>query len=215
MDVLYPFGFGLSYTNFSFDEIQVINNHKDGVEVEVRITNTGDRGGSEVVQLYVSPSETRVFRPVRELKAFEKVQLAAGESTVVRFKLERRDFAYYDDKLGRWRVDEGQYTLEVGSSSRDLPLSVEISVTGDADTTLPLTLDSHYTDVFSHPAAKKVYFEFLVENGLLEAGQVSEEVVENLKKGFWGVAQHLDNTKLNSEKVQELLDRMNSAILSK
>jgi beta-glucosidase len=212
MEVLYPFGYGLSYTSFSYDEIRVENNGQEGCEVEVRITNTGNTTGAEVIQLYVAPHNTRVFRPVKELKGFEKVQLAPDESTVVRFELNRRDFAYYDDVLGKWRVDGGQYEIYVGGSSRDLPLTAEIEIEGDADTVLPLALDSHYSDVFSYPAAGKVYFDFLVEKGLLNAEQVSPEVKKQLIRGFWGVAQHLDTSPLSPDMVSELLERMNAAI---
>lgn len=212
MEILYPFGYGLSYTSFSYDEIRVVSSGHEGCEVEVRITNTGNTTGAEVIQLYVAPQNTRVFRPVKELKGFEKVHLAPDESTVVCFELNRRDFAYYDDVLGKWRVDGGQYDIYVGGSSRDLPLSVEIEIEGDVDTVIPLTLDSHYSDVFSYPVAGKVYFDFLVEKGLLNAEQVSPEVEEHLIRGFWGVAQHLDNSPLSSDMMLELLERMNAVI---
>ena len=215
MDVLYPFGYGLSYTSFSYDEIHVVHSDKNGCEVEVRITNTGKYAGAEVLQLYVAPPKTRVFRPAKELKAFDKVQLSPNESTVVGFTLDRRDFAYYDDVAGKWRVDGGQYKLLAGGSSRDLPLAEEINIEGDPDTILPLTLDSHYSDVFSHPAAGKVYFDFLVEKGLLNADQVSAEVQKQLIRGFWGFEQHLDSSQLSPDMVRELHQRMNAAISRK
>ncbi len=212
MEVLFPFGFGLSYTNFSYDEIKVVHAVNDNYQVEVKITNTGERAGAEVVQLYVSPDSKRVFRPIRELKGFEKVMLEPGESKTINFKLNSRDFAYYDDILGKWVVESGEYLVEVGTSSRDLPLNVQIDVKGDENLIQAFTLDSHYTDIFMNPAATKAYFDYLLEKGLLEPGVDLEDVKKFLVKLFWGFAQHLDNTKLPPEMVHELLDRMNAAI---
>ena len=212
MDVLYPFGFGLSYTDFSYDNIEVVSYGNDGCEVEVTITNTGDMAGAEVVQLYVGAENTRVFRPVKELKAFEKVQLEPGESTVVRFDLTRRDFAYYDELFAKWHVDAGSYQVCVGGSSRDLPLVAEVEMEGDKEPFIPLEMDSHFTDVFGHLASKKVFFDFLVEKGLLKAEQIEPYMADNMMRSFWGVEQYLERTVLSAEMLEELLERMNTAV---
>ena len=213
IEPLYPFGFGLSYTTFSYDSIHLVTNTHDDFEVEVHVTNTGNTIGAEVVQLYITPPKATVFRPVKELKAFEKVLLAPKESALIRFKLNRRDFAYYDDMLAQWRVDGGRYAIRVGSSSRDLPLSIELDIESDHNTVRPLTLDSHYSDIFSSPASTKAFFDFLVEKELLTVDQVTEEVKRNLIMSFWGFPQHLDYTKLPPDSMSELLDRMNAALL--
>lgn len=217
IEPLYPFGYGLSYTSFSYDNIRVAN-VQSGCEVEACITNTGKTAGTEVIQLYVAPQSPRVFRPVKELKGFQKVHLSPGESAVVRFTLGRRDFAYYDDMLGRWQVDGGQYRLCVGGSSRNLPLTADIELQGDEDEVRPLALDSHYSDIFRYPAAAKAFFDFLVEKGLLYAEQVSVDLEKDLVKTFWGFAQHLDmnaNGHLTPDMMLELLERMNAAIINK
>lgn len=217
IEPLYPFGYGLSYTSFSYDDIRVTN-VQSGCEVKVRITNTGKTAGAEAAQLYVAPQSPRVFRPIKELKGFQKVHLAPGESAIARFTLDRRDFAYYDDMLGQWRVDGGQYKLYVGGSSRDLPLAADIEIEGDEEAARPLALDSHYSDIFRYPAAAKAFFDFLVEKGLLHAEQVSVDLEKDLAKTFWGFAQHLDmnaNGQLTPDMMLELLERMNAAIMSK
>lgn len=214
IDPLYPFGFGLSYTTFSYDSIQLLQRLQDDFIVEVQITNTGKVTGAEVVQLYIVPPKTHVFRPVKELKGFKKVFLSPNESTLVTFKLNRRDFAYYDDILGRWRVDSGRYGINVGGSSRDLPLSFELDIQGDQDTIRPLTLDSHYSDIFSFPGSTKAFFDFLVEKGLLDEDQVTEEVKRNMITSFWGFPQDLEYTKLPPKSMVELLERMNAALFS-
>lgn len=210
---LYPFGFGLSYTTFSYDSIHLNKNSQGEYSVEVQITNTGNKTGAEIVQLYIKPSESHIFRPVKELKGFEKVLLAPKESTIIRFDLNRGDFAYYDNMLSRWLVNDGLYTIMIGGSSRDLPLSIDLYIKGDMDITHLLTLDSHFSDIFRSPASTMVFFEFLVEKGLLSPDQVTEEVKHNLTMSFWAFPQHLDNTILPPESMIELLERMNAALL--
>jgi beta-glucosidase len=211
IEPLYPFGYGLSYTTFRYDgaEIKLLSGEK--YEMTVSLTNTGVRAGTEVVQIYVSPQNPVTFRPPKELKAFAKVKLEPGRSGSATFSLTRRDFAWYDDKLGRWRVDEGTYRLMAGSSSRDLPVIIDVQVPGD-DIPLPaLSADSHYTELFRYPEAKKIFFDFLVEKGLLLPEQVVPELEQRLQKTFWGFSQHLDmitNGKLSKEMLDNLLERL-------
>ena len=117
--VNFPFGFGLSYTTFSYDEIKM-----DGDKVSVKVTNTGKVAAKETVQLYVGAKQAFVARPVKELKGFEKVYLEAGESKWVEFELNDRSFAYYDVRVNDWRVESGEYTIYVGRNCEDTPLSI-------------------------------------------------------------------------------------------
>lgn len=123
IDPLFPFGFGLSYTSFAYSDLRVSSTGPDSAAVECTVTNTGARAGSEVVELYVSDRHAAVARPVKELKAFAKVPLAAGESRVVRLMLSPRSFAYYSPGDRAWKVDGGDFDLLVGSSSRDIHLT--------------------------------------------------------------------------------------------
>ena len=115
----YPFGYGLSYTTFGFSPLQISADKSGSFTVEVNLTNTGSRAGSETVQLYISPKSSTVERPTRELKAFAKVSLKPGESRLVRLHLKRSDFARYEVGKG-WVVDSGNYELQVGNSSRHI-----------------------------------------------------------------------------------------------
>ena len=146
VDVAFPFGFGLSYTTFALSDLAV---HTSGsvesgdlaASVQVTVTNTGSRAGAEVVQVYVRDPESSVGRPVRELKGFAKVRLEAGASQTVTIELDQRAFSFWSELLGRWVVEAGDFIVEVGSHSRDLPLSQTISV--DAPSiAAPLTADS-------------------------------------------------------------------------
>lgn len=133
--VQYPFGHGLSYTEFAYadlalDRDTVAENGTLGVSLTV--TNTGGVAGQEIVQLYVAPPQGAAFRPVRELRAFAKVALAPGESRRVAFTLDRRAFAYYSVKAKNWFVPGGVYRIEAAASSRNILLTAEAAVQGSA-----------------------------------------------------------------------------------
>jgi len=132
-EVSYPFGHGLSYTSFSYADLttNLTGRHQDGdlvVNVTCRVTNTGDRHGSEVVQLYVRDPQASVARPVRELKAFVKVELDPGESAAVDFVLTPRDLSYWSTVHNDWVLEGGEFELAVGASSRDLRLTTTLDV---------------------------------------------------------------------------------------
>lgn len=114
--VRFPFGYGLSYTNFSYSDLKV----KDNI-VNVKVTNTGNMTGAEIVQMYIAAPKNGIHRPLRELKGFKKVWLTPGESADVSFKLNERSFAIWDDG---WKIQEGAYTVCVGA------LTVQIDVKG-------------------------------------------------------------------------------------
>ncbi|NLG85286.1 MAG: hypothetical protein GX493_11930 [Firmicutes bacterium] len=119
---LFPFGHGLSYTTFAYDELSAPRQARIGetVRLSVRVTNTGPRAGKEVVQVYGHDVESSLPRPPKELKAFAKVALAPGESKTVEFALDERAFAFYHPHRGGWTVEPGEFELLVGSSSRDI-----------------------------------------------------------------------------------------------
>ena len=119
-EILFPFGHGLSYTTFAYSDLQV---SEEDLSVTFTLTNTGDRDGAEVVQLYVGDPICNVVRPIKELKKFEKIFLRAGESRRIRFTLSAEDLSYYNTTVHDWVVENGRYDLYVGSSSRDIRLT--------------------------------------------------------------------------------------------
>jgi beta-glucosidase len=121
----FPFGYGLSYTSFLMHDLEL---KKSGavVDATVKITNTGKRDGTEVVQVYVRPLNSSIDRPVQELKGFARVALKAGESKSVSIPLNADSFATYDSKAHSWISPDGQYEIAVGSSSRDIHCSQSI-----------------------------------------------------------------------------------------
>jgi len=118
----FPFGHGLSYTTFEYSSLS-LSSGAEGVTVKCRIRNTGEMTGQEVVQVYVRDELCRWIRPVKELKAFRKIELKSGEEAEVTFTLEPRDFSYYDPNRAQWKADTGHFEILVGSSSLDVRLS--------------------------------------------------------------------------------------------
>ena len=157
MDVLFPFGHGLSYTSFVFDNLRVSAseiNDTDTLRVTVTAKNTGDRAGKAVLQLYVGKEQTdQVIRPVRELRGFDKVELAPGEEKDVSFLLDKRAFAYWNDELGDWHVETGEYTIEIGYSSRDIAVSCPVKVNSTVRIPTYYTLDTIFMDLMKDERA--------------------------------------------------------------
>jgi beta-glucosidase len=128
-DVTFPFGYGLSYTTFAFSNLVIRPGKKTlPVSVQVDIRNMGTTAGAEVVQLYVHDDHSKVERPPKELKGFEKVMLKPGQTKRVTFMLDKRSFAYYDVQRKDWNVDPGNFEIQVGNSSRDIKLTGTVEI---------------------------------------------------------------------------------------
>ena len=130
---LFPFGFGLSYTQFGLGPIQLgadVIGPGTSTTVTLEVRNLGTRAGQTVVQLYVRDVETTLERPEKELRAFEKVTLEPGESRPVTMVLGPRAFAYFDDVREAWVADAGEFEVLVGFSSADLPIRASVRLTG-------------------------------------------------------------------------------------
>jgi beta-glucosidase len=128
---LYPFGFGLSYTTFAYSKLRTDAPRLAAggmVTVSVDVRNTGKRDGQEVVQLYVSHVGSKVERPIRELKGFQRISLKAGETKTVKMRLQAKDLAYWDAAKKQWVVEEDKVNLMVGGSSADAKLQQAIAL---------------------------------------------------------------------------------------
>ncbi|MFB6646996.1 glycoside hydrolase family 3 C-terminal domain-containing protein [Bacillus toyonensis] len=131
IEPLFPFGFGLSYTNFEYSKLSISKNEikdTDTVSVLVNVKNAGSIAGKEIVQLYIKDVESSMIRPEKELKGFEKVELQPGEEKTVSFTLNNRSFAYYNVELKDWHVETGEFEILVGKSSREIVLQDNIFV---------------------------------------------------------------------------------------
>ena len=130
IEPLFPFGFGLSYTKFDYSDLKISPNQTSGapVEVSLSVRNSGSRSGAEIVELYVHDGHSSGDRPVQELKGFQRIALAAGESKDVHFKLDRSAIAFYSTAKKDWVTEPGQFDVLVGSSSRDIRVKGSFSL---------------------------------------------------------------------------------------
>lgn len=138
--VRYPFGYGLSYTTFAYGDLTLGHTRmrdSETLDVSFDVTNTGERAGSEIVQLYVAPEAAVIFRPAQELRAFEKIALAPGETKRVSLSLDRRAFAYYNVNVHDWAVESGAYEIRVGASSRDIRLCGTVQIEAENPVAAP------------------------------------------------------------------------------
>lgn len=154
--VNFPFGYGLSYTTFAYSNLRLDRDRMTDAEtlrVCVDVTNTGDRAGKEVVQLYVSDRESQeVFRPVRELKGFEKVELAPGETKTVAFTLDKRAFAFWSVQIHDWYVENGTFDIQICRNASEVILSAPVELEGARPLPLTVTEDTITMDLRKHPA---------------------------------------------------------------
>lgn len=220
MEVLFPFGHGLSYTSFLFSNLKVSQKRMDDTEelqVTVEVKNTGHCAGKEVVQLYVAaPEDGEVIRPVRELRGFEKVELAPGERKTVSFRLGRRAFAYYDTEISDFRVPTGEYRIEIGRSSRDICLSEAVVVRDTSDKRIPITMDTTLGDILKLSGAKEIVEEMIERMGIADSGNDG-----NLGEGTADMAEAMQRYmplrsafsfsggQVTAEQMEEILERLN------
>ena len=139
-DVLFPFGYGLSYTSFEYSDLKLSADHikdTETVDVTFKVKNTGAVDGAEIAQIYVADKESTIFRPEKELRGFTKVFLKAGEEKEVSITLGKRAFAYFNINIGDWHVETGEFDILVGASSRDIKLSASINVESTVEADIP------------------------------------------------------------------------------
>ncbi len=222
MDVLFPFGYGLSYTTFAYSNLTVDKEQMkdtDILRVTVDVTNTGNVAGKEVVQLYVADKESTVIRPVKELRDFAKVELLPGETKTVTFMLDRRAFAYYSVRIHDWHVETGEFDIMIGKSSRDIVLTKTVTVESTVKLPFVYTTDTTLGDVKKDPRAWALAQE-LFKGGIFgeppqsesEAANeaISEEMNEAME-GFLPLRGPISFTgKVTMADVQALVDKLNA-----
>lgn len=157
--VSYPFGHGLSYTTFEYSGFKV-RSTVEGLEAQVTVKNTGTRAGRETVQLYTALDHSRVARPRRQLQAFGSVVLEPGKKETLHLKVSRADLSYYSVAAKGWYVEEGEYLIELGASSRDIRATHLLKISGD-DEPLELTGSSPLGDWLDSETAQPVVQELI------------------------------------------------------
>ena len=172
MDVLFPFGYGLSYTTFEYSNLTLDKsemNDTDTLTVSVNVRNTGKVKGKEVVQLYVGMPESHTIRPVKELRGFKKVELEPGEEKTVTFTLAKRAFAYYRTDISDWYVESGDYTIMAAKSSRDIACTATVNVTSTTQIKRVYTMNSTIEEIMESPVGREILGKMMAQNPLAQA----------------------------------------------
>ncbi len=214
IEPLFPFGFGLSYTNFEYADIKVSADNftdNEGLTVSVKIKNTGKVKGKEVVQLYVSDKESTLIRPEKELKKFAKIALEPGESASLDFKLDARDFSYYDARRKMWIAESGAFTINLGSSSRDLRQSAEVNL--QSTQKVPLAFDEYtffraywdnlQTREFLKELLPKWIANFVPQGKALDEAQFNDFMIDHPMIKF----PYISNGEISAAQIKELAER--------
>jgi beta-glucosidase len=180
IEPLFPFGFGLSYTTFEYQDLKVsLTEFSDREELSVSLTvkNSGAVKGKEIVQLYITDKESTLQRPEREMKKFAKVALDPGEEKQLVFTLNARDFSYYDGRRGMWIAESGEYKIAVGASSRDIRLTETILL--QSTQKVPLAFDEYtFFRAYWNNSQTREFLKELVPNwinGLVPEGKTMDE----------------------------------------
>ena len=173
MPVLFPFGHGLSYSEFQYGILRLSGTKLhagDALSLSFDLTNTGSRAGAEVAQVYIESLETEAVRPPKELKAFRKVYLEPGERRTVQIDLDPDAFAYWNEEAGGWHIPDGAYRVLVGSSSRDIRSSARVYFEGVQPLPLRIHEDTTIGDLLRHPATRKKTLALLAQANLGRLG---------------------------------------------
>ncbi len=228
MPVLFPFGYGLSYTTFAYSDLKLSAKEikdTDTVTVSVDVTNTGRVAGKEVVQLYVADRESEVFRPVRELKGFEKVELQPGETKTVTFTLDKRAFAYWNTQIHDWHVETGVFDIQICKDADAVILSAPLTVESTVVLPMTFTEDSITLDIQKYPKAMAVIGQLLNSpSAIFGDGEAEPEQTDAAKEAVndeMGQAMmaymplrgiiSFSGGRVNHEVLKGLLDQMNNA----
>mgnify|MGYP000822216879 FL=1 len=232
MDVLFPFGYGLSYTDFTYSNMKVTVNGKNATDVDViketdeivvsaDITNTGNCDGAEIVQLYIKNPVVYEIRPEKELRDFAKVFLKAGETKTVTFMLNARAFSYYETRIHDWYAESGDYEILLASSSRDIRLQYTVSITGSKK--IPFVADYVTTceDVELFAKDGSALDEMLRRSGFAEAtdhdgdDSMGSGTADMMKAMFTGTPLHsilsFSSEELTYEDIQDTIRKLNEA----
>ncbi|MEI4773979.1 fibronectin type III-like domain-contianing protein [Staphylococcus carnosus] len=148
MSVAFPFGHGLSYTDFEYTDSNVkVDNDKDQIQIDVTVKNIGEVQGAEVVQIYLQNRASNIEMAAKELKSFERVELEAGESKTVKLVIPFERLKWFNPQTSLWQIDNGDYTVHVGSSVNDIHSQHDFEITSIDEPPIQLSLDSSLKDI--------------------------------------------------------------------
>ena len=218
MDVLFPFGYGLSYTEFSYSNLMIDKSRitaKDTLMVSLDVTNTGSMEGKEIVQLYVSDKTHSASRPVRELKNFAAVTLKPGETKTVSMELDYRAFAWYDTEQKDWYAAGGTYEICIGKSSRDIVMRTEVVLENekeklpkiDENVMIGDLMDCAKTADYVEERLMPYIGEFIGKTSMKEMDEMERSMVY-----YMPLSSLRSFTKLDNEGLGELVDELENHV---
>ena len=217
LPVRFPFGHGLTYTTFEYSNLRLSAETFDGGELtaSVDVTNTGKFAAKEIVQFYIRPDHPGVDRPVRELKGYGKIALAPGETGTVTVTLDRRSFAYWEERIHDWVVEGGRYVVEAAASSRDIRLCAPVEAAGET-LRIPVTGDTIMSEIRKIPGARKLLdaalggYERQMEGSDTAQEAISQEMAESMSAELPLHALCSFDSGVSRDKLMGLVEKLNA-----
>ena len=226
MPVRYPFGYGLSYTTFEYSDLQLSADRlkdTDTLKVTLKVKNTGDRAGKEIVQLYVADKTGAACRPVKELKNFVKVELQPQEEKTVEMELDKRSFAWYNTQIHDWYAASGEYEILAAASSRDIRLKKTVYVESTTELPIHVHMNTTIGELLENPRTKAVIegmTDSLIEHMGGSSGDEEEESAASEAISKEMSLKMMENSPLrtlrsfmgmSTEEIKELIEKLQAA----
>lgn len=210
VNVLFPFGYGLSYTKFKYTSLS-IEQKGNTLEVSFKIKNIGDYKGKEIAELYVSQKNPSIFKAEKELKGFKKVELEPGEEKKVTIKLNREAFEYYNVETRKWSVEEGVYNIMIGKSSQAIVLNEEIIVKSDDEKVIKKYPKVYYTgnikkvtdEDFEELLGHKIPNRHLKIEDITEENTLEQMIITKVGKYIYEAKIEESKKLLNEQRINE------------
>ena len=218
MPVNFCFGHGLSYTKFEYGNLKLDKESltdQDILTVSVDVKNVGAVAGKAAVQLYVRDLESTVRRPLRELRAFEKIALQPGETKTVTFTLDKRAFAYWEPKCHDFFVESGEFVIEIGESSRDIRQSIPVQVEGTVSLPFTVTVNTTIGQLLKHPKGKEIIGNMMRSSAMSHVdqtetmGEGSERMMQGMMMGIQ-LGALVSYGRMTRKQLKELIASLNS-----
>ncbi|CDF57462.1 beta-glucosidase [Thermobrachium celere] len=213
IDVQFPFGHGLSYTRFEYSNLKIDKNDyfdDECIDISFKLKNVGKYKAKEVVQVYISKPNSSIIRPIKELKEFEKIELDVGEEREVNLKIKVDDLSYFDEQFNSFLVEEGEYKILIGSSSRDIRLEGSIKVKNRQKVKRMYHINSTIMDVIKTEKGKELLKELVqmldVDENNVQAKMMKEFYLNMPLRGLI----YYGNGKYDFEKLNEIIDLLNN-----